>query len=181
MKILGVEMNWSSVKEKATVSIITAVATSVILWGANLGGGFVTYIFLPELPGAAVVAFDGECPDGWVSFEASAGRFIVAAGRNRDQNGEVRNFEVGIGDDDGQYRHRLVASEVPRHSHSGSYVVTDVPGNNKGGNHQVMVVYSESYGVLEDSVGKSGGVKDEENIPHNNLPPYIALSLCKKK
>ena len=128
----------------------------------------------PDFPSGAVVAFDREdgCPPGWSEYRDADGRFIVGTGRHtvHDPYGnEVADLEFGR--EGGERTHRLSVDEMPPHSHT--YVFST--------GHRSPARYSDytpdEFGVknLPDHPTSAVG----GNMPHNNMPPYIALRFCR--
>ncbi len=123
------------------------------------------------IPGSAVVAFNSsECPSGWREFAPGRGRTIVGTGRHSaadryDQElGEWEFSETG-----GSRTHRLEEAEIPAHRHA----YTFSSGRNSP---QHVDISSDEFGYKDlpnRMTGAAGGGQ-----PHNNMPPFIALSLC---
>ncbi|MEM8579596.1 MAG: hypothetical protein AAGF50_00175 [Pseudomonadota bacterium] len=166
---------------------------------------------LGALPLGTVVASIDECASesGWVPYYPAAGRFIVGAGqhsesgldndRNHDRLGAtltVYDGPDGLQDQTlrrhegansggknrigGAETHRLTVEEMPAHSHSFTGTETSL-----GGRRSERKLDTPAVGDVRDLkasylpkgvVGLSGG-----DAAHNNMPPYIALYLCKKE
>lgn len=125
----------------------------------------------PPLPdGAVVIYHEGKtCPKGWSEFSEAKGRFIVGVGRHSqygpygDKLKEFKLLETG-----GNRTHKLEFNEMPEHKHT--YIFSS------GKNSPQKV----------DTTPSEFGLKDREkettpsgrNLPHNNMPPYIALRFC---
>lgn len=124
------------------------------------------------VPRGSVAAFDlDRCPQGWSPYSRGEGRFIVGVGNddgnNRDQNGTVLTAK-SLSQVGGEEQHTLTINEMPSHNHG--YLRTDFRGpgvGHDGGN-------SMSFHNKQDTERTGGG------SPHNNMPPYVALRLCKK-
>ena len=126
------------------------------------------------VPKGAVVAFATACPaeSGWKEYEAARGRFLVAVGDHTDASGHSRNFALGIGDNDGEYMHTLVADEMPAHRHA-----VERQGPTRGieglppiGSDGAIIA------TIEQEMSSTAG----KGAPHNTVPPYIALHFCEK-
>ncbi len=140
------------------------------------------------IPREAIVAFTKPCEelDGWEDYSDSAGKFLLGAGRGvlrprgphkpSSELSEIQLSEVKAGDQGGEEAHILTTNEMPEHNHdsgSGKYLVT-ITGNltkentdSKGGNE-----INIKDGVKIRAVGKG--------MPHNNMPPYVALYFCRR-
>lgn len=127
------------------------------------------------VPTGAVMAFDlPECPRGWSEFEALAGRVILGSGEgNRDELDRLltpREYtQYG-----GAETHTLSESEIPAHSHTftDDYYATVDGGQGIGGSGQRG---DPSGPQTEDRTAVVGGGQ-----PHNNMPPYYVLTMCRR-
>jgi len=119
------------------------------------------------LPSGTVIAFDrNECPAGWQPF--AEGRTIIGVGQGKDLT--MRNLK----DQGGVERVTLTLDEIPSHRHQiptfsavmrherfiAGYQATDTLGN-----------YSDHQRPTQEVGGGQ---------PHENMPPFIALRLCRK-
>ncbi|UWQ74403.1 hypothetical protein [Leisingera sp. M658] len=142
---------------------------------------------LEALPRGAVVAFDtpSGCPIGWNQFKLASGRVIIGTGfggGNTAADGpltERRFREVG-----GHENHTLTVEEMPAHRHGIPMVAAphDYLDDGKGTDAPYFD-FSERKDVsiqIGDSDPDQGVYTRGEGKPHNNMPPYIALYLCKK-
>lgn len=125
----------------------------------------------------AVVAFDHTdgCPEGWDEFKDGAGRFIVGVGRHKENDDEGKPIkELDYRAKEGKRQHKLTVQEMPKHDH------TLVWGQGRGRPGQVtgsnIVPGPLNIIDLRQNTGEQGGGQ-----PHNIMPPYIVLHLCKKK
>lgn len=154
---------------------------------------------LGAVPRGAVLAFDradltqDDCPEGWSPFKEGRGRAIVGAGDPSAASGsfgfdmnEARLANRSLRDHGGTETHTLLPNEIPRHQHpivwpgSGRYFEW---GYDVGGNGHPARILVEDGPPFEGRTGKlTAGPQeqDQPQIPHNNMPPYIALYLCKK-
>ena len=125
-------------------------------------------------PRGAIVAFDRDdlgvdhCPEGWDPFELP-GHVIVGAG----SDAPYRFRDLG-----GAAEHTLAVEEMPRHEH---HIMNFEWGHTVNGNGAPARIDVDDGPPWENSVGRlvtdaRGGGK-----AHNNMPPYIALYLCKKR
>lgn len=128
---------------------------------------------LTAVPDGTVIALDGgKCPTGWVGFDDASGRVIIGAGQGIGLTGR------GFRETDGAEMHILKESEMPAHNHPGSktdlqyYFWVETSGQNAGQGGDVKFL---ATGPIDIAVAAQGGGK-----PHNNMPPFIALTYCKK-
>jgi hypothetical protein len=152
---------------------------------------------LSALLQGGVVAFnrsqkDGACPKGWKLFEPAGGRFVIGAGThsNTDMNeAALTNYppfkdksKNAVG---GEEKHVLKETEMPRHGHRISTDINSSIHDGLGGS-------GNSFGILEpfaDIPNKPGfntvlpGVlkKTGGDLPHNTMPPFVALYYCIKE
>ena len=139
------------------------IVTVAALWVAAQLGGFAIEVLIPDLPGDAVVAFEGKCPEGWSPYSKAEGRFILGVGKGPLKKAVFRE-EPG-----GEEEVTLTVDGMPEHRHglyfAGAYL--------KAGNtEQAIHGNPESLNVTTEPAGRGQ--------PHNNMPPYIALYFCKK-
>lgn len=127
------------------------------------------------IPAGFVAAFDrpSGCPSGWTDMGAEwRGRMIVAAVRDA-------NDQYGFGRIGGAETHTLTLVEIPPHNHNqgGFDRLLSVDGG-------VTVISADNAAPnTEPNIGRNGNapiVPQGGGQPHNNMPPYIALYLCKK-
>ena len=130
-------------------------------------------------PRGAVIAFDRDdldkenCPRGWEPFKES-GRVIVGVG---DPPYEFRN-RGGVAE------HKLTLDEMPAHEHPVSPYDwgLQVNGGEPPWTRRVDVDDGPPYKHEGKSItGRLVATSMGEGKAHNNMPPYIALYLCKKK
>lgn len=123
----------------------------------------------------AIVAFDRNrnteavCPKGWSFFHPAGGRVVVGAGQHENDLTEypsyVEDNTQAVG---GEERVALIENQMPRHRHP---LVTS-PGQGLSNGRISYLITNGSGKTASQYVG--GG------LPHNNMPPYIALYFCKK-
>jgi microcystin-dependent protein len=87
-------------------------------------------------------------------------RFIVGAG----QGPGLSNYPIGLGADVGKEKHTLLIDEMPSHSHSYFTNAGEYGSGNDRTNHSMA-------NRTPSQTGPEG-----KGLPHNNLPPYYALT-----
>ena len=134
----------------------------------------------PDVPSGAVVAFDlrDSCPeDGWERFDVASGRFLVASGG--DAATGMRPFR----DMEGNLSVTLREPNLPEHRHQTALSALNVDGAGLKTSpwgvatapHSIRASISEPAGELSTMTSPVGGGEAFEIIP-----PYIALTFCKK-
>ncbi len=116
------------------------------------------------IPAGFVAAFDrpAGCPTGWVDLGSELrGRTIVGAVRGS-------NDTYGFRRTGGSETHTLTKDEMPNHQHSMGVFIR---GEGGGSGYS----YTRPANGHGDPTSAAGGGQ-----PHNNMPPYIALYICKK-
>ncbi len=134
------------------------------------------------LPSGAVVAFDAptRCPEGWSEFADAQSRVIVGAAFGT-------GFSPRLGDDpDGgalaEYKYRehggwervrLTTAHLPAHEHkvaqAGADTAVDIPG-----------MVSGTAAAVRTAIGGDTTTPIGGDQPHPNMPPFLALYICKK-
>ena len=114
------------------------------------------------LPAGAVVSFDlsDGCPMGWEEFTDANGRFLLGRSDERPEWAYRQTL--------GEAEHVLTVAEMPSHDHEyidNSYAIVKPISRSGNGGHADIKKTTQATG---------GG------LPHNNMPPYISLYLCKK-
>ncbi len=142
--------------------ILGSLITVFTLWLIGELGKVPTIL----VPADSVVAFNlKDCPIGWSPFDEAKGRVILGAGIG---NGLSKRRFNSTG---GEEAHTLRGNEMPAHKHQ----LWTYDNNPKNGSHEIG---TGSYGrdlFPEEFTESSGG-----GNPHNNMPPYIALTYCIK-
>ena len=147
-----------------------------------------------KFPAGAIMAFDIEsgCPDGWSPFVDGLGRFIIgagdpASGRQAKDGTSASKVHLPFRATGGAFGHRITSEELPPHSHGGAgleeYYIANTVGAGMGspaltGRRKFMLILNERFPQGGDSpalMSSTGGGR-----PHSNMPPYIALNLCRK-
>ncbi len=154
-----------------TVVASTIAAAGLLVGLAALGWWFYfedrMTALVSGVPDHAVVAFDDasldpeKCPDGWEPFSLGHGRTIIGAGSGEDLS--AREFRDAAGEE----AHLLLLNELPSRAHN----------TIRRGNASIS-----TSGVRDDFVKSAEHFQNAAvGRPHNNMPPYIALYLCKKQ
>lgn len=111
------------------------------------------------------------CPEGWEEFEKGSKRFLLAAGS-----------DYPFGSTGGKEKVALSVDEMPQHKHDATTKVTGKgfrPMANtwsSGGKGGRSYTGEESSIELEVAINSNGNSK-----PHENMPPFLALTLCRKQ
>ena len=136
---------------KSAVGVISALATTFVIWIVGQLNGWVHANFPIFVPETAVIVFDGRCPPGWDPFDMLAGRVVVGAGNGKDLTSRVAGQEGGTESQD--FRFRSI----------------DLNGN-IGGSGQDRLVDSVNHKALNNG----------EFLPLENLPPFRVMQYCIK-
>ena len=105
----------------------------------------------------------------WESF--GAGRVLMGVGTGTDVNSTSQTFSSAEVTG-GEYTHKLIVAEMPKHKHFNGYKFRDGSGPSWG--------YRVTYGAKE---GNTDGTSDGEtggDKAHNNLQPYITVYFWKR-
>ncbi|MCG8033807.1 MAG: hypothetical protein JAZ03_16760 [Candidatus Thiodiazotropha taylori] len=142
--------------------VIGSLITIFILWLVGEIGKVPTILVPPD----SVVAFNlKECPNGWSEYNEAKGRVIIGAGKG---NGlQERRFNSAGGSE----THVLTVDEMPSHTHQ----LPTYDANPNNGSHEIG---TGSFG--QDWVPAEYSKAAGKGHPHNNMPPYIALTYCIK-
>lgn len=105
----------------------------------------------------------------WEAF--GAGRVLMGVGTGTDVNSTSQTFSSAEATG-GEYTHKLIVAEMPKHKHFNGYKFRDGSGSSWG--------YRVTYGAKE---GNTDGTSDGEtggDKAHNNLQPYITVYFWKR-
>ena len=157
-----------------TLAAIVVVVSAVFGALIYLTGVWDSYIegLVSEVPTGAVVAFTtADCPAGWSPYDDAEGRFVVGVGRHTEHDPwGIPVADLTLGNVGGHRTHKLTEDEMPRHVHefqsSDGY---DSPESTDNTPHEF------GQKNRHDPTRPTGG-----DTPHNNMPPYIALTHCRK-
>ena len=133
-----------------------------------------------SVPTGTVAAFDlKECPSGWMLFEEVAGRMIIGVGQGTNlsarQLRDTGGKETMTVDEMPAHRHRVVWTSRGR-DHTISLNPSGTPDPND------VAVQVPNNGPNSGQVGRHIMTTEVgSGSPHNNMPPYIALTFCKKE
>ncbi len=152
-------MDWKTI----IAGVVGGVLTATILYIAAVIGKIPTLL----VPSGTVIAYDGTgCPTGYEAYDAGENRFIIGAGNNaRGTTGGEREI-------------LLTEDHLPIHSHRQSLSGGGglQPGfQHTGANNQAwgFTAHGDNNTHLTDTAG--------EGQPLSNLPPFVALQLCRRK
>lgn len=134
-----------------------------------------------RIPTGTVLAFDlDECPLGWTPYVPAVGRFIVGAGRgsNSDASGTLLS-DRGQGSVGGLQVVTLTEANIPSHAHgfTGSLKLAGLLLNN------AEYGTSPTHGGVPLHGNTNGGAPEGSRGPPSqveNMPPYVALTYCRK-
>ena len=112
----------------------------------------------------------------WVRIE---GQFLLSAtnGATVVTNDKTGNASVGAGSTGGEGTHIITADEGPYHSHF--LRIRDVNGGGSTQGPSSTVQASISWSNYCDDGGSYTG-SSGQNLPHNNMPPYLAVYMWKR-
>ena len=126
---------------------------------------------LQLFPPGAVVAFHAvDCPSEWRRFEDASDKFIIAAGSKRPFNAQGGADTITLTPREHllEHRHQLKISDSEARIRGTSF------GLQTGGGLQNQVfVYNDKAKTETEATG-------EKSVRIQYLPPYIALTFCKK-
>ena len=148
------------------------------------------------IPSGAIAAFDvaSGCPNGWRDFAEGAGRVIVGSGNGPELTSRpFRSFG-------GEEKVSLDRRTLPPHNHAAGGLQMQPNGHHTHNSPNESKPYGAGLGAIEQggsaggstSVGmqpagqhehKLAGATDVsgDGMPHNNMPPFIVLRLCRKE
>ena len=188
-------------------AVLTETTRSIVRWFILASGGLIIlalmgwWLYLKPyiidefggVPRGAVLAFDradlnqDKCPQGWSPFKEGRGRTIVGAGDPRAAPGAFGFDENkmplenrALRQHGGTENHMLLPNEIPRHEHPviGMEWGYDVDGN--GHPARILVEDGPPYNNVTGRLTAGPQEDYKRQAPHNNIPPYISLYLCRK-
>lgn len=156
-------------------SLATKPADQVAPKSLAADAGFVQLVALAigGFSTGAVVSFDTiVCPNGWEVFQPATGRFIVGAGERPGVSSYVLRAEGG------HASVTLKNSNMPAHQHATQLGV--LPGTALYGatDERLSAVAGASLGTFQQAKTSVHGSQNPE--PVTLLPPFVALTVCKK-
>lgn len=177
---------WRNIVIGAAGAILAVAVLALLETITGWLGGLVA----PTVPGGAVIAFDrtdldqDNCPPGWDPFVESRGRVIVGAGDPSAAPGKFGSDENGapltnraLRRHGGAEKHALTTTEMTRHHHP----ITGLAwGHSATGNGHPLRLIADDGQPWNNMTGRFGSGEIGKGEPHNNMPPYISLYLCKK-
>lgn len=137
------------------------------------------------IPAGAVVAFDRAdgCPGGWVDVGESApdqfaGRVLVVAGPATKRTPERASTSERPRDSQGGEENVVLTEEhLPQHDHS-TGIFNQLLGKTGRDTYDYTVEGPPSGPSLGEAFPMAPVGGDQA---HNNMPPFIALTMCKKE
>ena len=85
-----------------------------------------------------------------------------------------RSPSTAFGKPGGQPVHALITQEIPAHNHS--ITASSAPGNRSTGANNFLAAARGHYAPSADQALTSGIAPAGGSEPHNNMPPYLALT-----
>lgn len=146
-----------------------------------------------SVPRGGVVAFDlpEGCPAGWTLKDELAGRFIIGAGTGVDLT--ARKYR----DRGGLERAVISPSSLPRHNHDAGTLTAlrsddflhfstakpSTPESYLPSSWRMVLAGANinAGGHNHRIEGQTGFAGLERPIPHEHMPPFLALYLCQRK
>jgi len=111
------------------------------------------------------------CPEGWEEFEEGSRRFLIAAGN-----------DYPFGTSGGKEKVALAVDEMPKHKHDATTKVSGKGFKQKANTWRGGGSASGSYTGFESSIESEVAIDSKGNSkPHENMPPFLALTLCRKQ
>lgn len=120
--------------------------------------------------------------------QVGAGRSLIGAGTGTDKNGKSMTFSIG--QQGGEYEHKLTISEMPTHNHAecingngqdgwknsyGEMVSLPAPGSGTTGGYSANVTGMWNGSGNQVKTKTTGG-----NYAHNNIQPYLVAYFWKR-
>jgi hypothetical protein len=144
-------------------------------WGFYLQNKLDSYITnkVKGVPSQAIVSFDiaDGCPEGWDTFNDAKSRFIIGAGRGEDLSSRpfrsLSNVESV----------KLREANIPAHQHDTLIAVVEPTPWGNGSSKNAVV--GTSFQHFQTALSSPSGKSDPDGV--SILPPYIALTFCKKR
>lgn len=176
--------------------ILKAIAAGVVaIVAAIAAAAWAVIVTLPDrvglVPERTVATFDRTgCPPGWEEYQEGWGRFVIGAvaeeklgiipGDFRVDARGVNLLERELGRPGGSQSHQLTLDEIPSHDHggatgsgsTGTFMQYPAQGDTAGRIHGDVPF---SIADHSHSISAQGGGQ-----PHDNMPPYVALTMCRK-
>jgi hypothetical protein len=169
----------------AVGGVIISAIIAIVVAGWTAGQRIIDNIPVPK---NAVLAFDGECPTGWIDVGVSdrvrfAGRTLIVAGptisaieRNGSGGTSARDYG-NANSEGGEETVTLTEAQMPRHNHQTLEAGDATNSQEVGGDSIPVARHGASW---EAGKWASKTYKAGEDKPHNNMPPFIALHFCKR-
>ena len=137
---------------------------------------------IPVIPSGVVVAFDSddsECPEGWKPFTDGQSRMIIGASFESNNRNEGSSSNYRYRSYGGVEKVALETGHMPAHGHDYS----DIYFSEITGQIKLPDGLGNQGGSDLDNKGHAREAKTEptgRGLPHDNMPPYIALYFCEK-
>lgn len=165
------ERSWSAF----FYGIAGTVTAGIILWGVtSIFPGVWSRLVTPPIPPDAIMAFTAQkCPVGWEKFQDAEGRFILGWSEDNSLPSQETRALRPFRDLGGEPTVILTQEQMPTHSHGTITVLRTARAEDES--YQVVGSGKEKLMLNGQGTEPRGSY-----MPHNNMPPYIALTFCKK-
>lgn len=114
------------------------------------------------------------------TWEAITGRFLLSGGQpqqnSNTNHGAISSDELSwsfvYGQTLGEYNHKLIISEMPKHNHTVSYLKQSA-----GNDYQFCAGVGnwQTTGIKNGNIEYTGG-----DLSHNNIPPCLVVYMWKR-
>ena len=163
--------------EVARGILIVVVSTAIISVAVSLYRIASDWPFFGGVPDGAVIPFDlATCPAGWNTESRAEGRFIIGTGVHSDFNSHgTAVAPKTLGQEGGDDQVQLAIEHMPRHTHA-----NPTQGGTPTSNFPALRATDNGFRGADSmphgrpTSARGGG------LPHDNMPPFLALQFCKK-
>lgn len=164
-------------KREIFIGGMGSVVGALIIGGLGIISNWGKNLVDIDINSGAVIAFDmNECPQGWqnvsqLNQRKFSGRVLLIAGpattRNPESQSTSQRQYNGNGGEGGQQSVLLTIENMPNHNHGGIW----------GGTDKKMGMRNEHEAHTS---GRKQVLNEGGDIPHENMPPFVAMTFCKK-
>lgn len=130
-----------------------------------------------RLPDGAVIPFDlAECPTVWTAETRAEGRFIIGTGVHSDFNSHgTAVAPKTLGQEGGEDQVRLEIAHMPSHSHA-----NPTQGGTPTSNFSALRATDNGFRGTDSMPHGRPTSPRGGGLPHDNMPPFLALKFCRK-